>query len=154
MTKERKTTKQKPNKKQTNKQTNKNKNKKTSKKNINWEESSRLKANSKVDTSGPFFRHLHVVVVQEWQRNAKIKAWCTCKVVVLLIKPIVLLKFSSPSCRWIFVVIKWTRMLDGKANGCSQWFPSHRSVASGLEKPGLAGYKNKHNSDKFGFVRK
>ena len=83
--------------------------------------------------------HLHVVVVQKWQRNAKIKAWCTCKVGVLLIKPIVLLKFSLPSCRWIFVVITWTRMLDGKANGCSQWFLSHRSVASGLEKPLLAG---------------
>ena len=31
-------------------------------------------------------------------------------------------------------------MLDGKANGCSQWFLSHRSVVSGLEKPLLAGY--------------
>ena len=57
----------------------------------------------------------------------------------LLTKSIVLLKFSLPSCRWIFVVITWTRMLDGKANGCSQWFLSHRSVASGLEKPLLAG---------------
>ena len=85
-------------------------------------------------------RHLHIVVVQKWQRNAKIKAWCTCKVVVLLINPIVFLKFSLPYCRWIFVVITWTRMLDGKANGCSQWFLSHRSVASGLEKPLLAGY--------------
>ena len=76
-------------------------------------------------------RHLHVVVVQNWQRNAKIKAWCTCKVVGLLIKPIVLLKFSLPSCRWIFVVITWTSMLDGKANGCSKVarsFPSKRSV--------------------------
>ena len=36
------------------------------------------------------------------------------KVAVLLIKPIFLLKFSLPSCRWIFVVITWTRMLDGK----------------------------------------
>ena len=54
---------------------------------------------------------------------------------VVVFKPIVLLKFSLPSCRWIFVVITWTRMLDGKANGCSQWFLSHRSVASGLEKP-------------------
>ena len=43
-------------------------------------------------------------------------------------------------CRWIFVVITWTHMLDGKANGCSQWFLSHRSVASDLEKPLLAGY--------------
>ena len=68
------------------------------------------------------------ILVQRW------------KVVVLLIKPIVLLKFSLPSCRWIFVVITWTRMLDGKANGCSQWFLSHRSVASGLEKPLLAGW--------------
>ena len=33
-------------------------------------------------------------------------------------------------------------MLDGKANGCLQWFLSHRSVASGLEKPLLAGYLN------------
>ena len=32
-------------------------------------------------------------------------------------------------------------MLDGKANGCSQWFLSHRSVVSGLEKPLLAGYE-------------
>ena len=83
-------------------------------------------------------RHLQVVVVKKWQRNAKIKAWCSCKVVVLLIKPIVLLKFPLPSYRWIFVVITWTCMLDGKANGCSQWFLSHRSVASGLEKPLLA----------------
>ena len=44
------------------------------------------------------------ILVQRW------------KVVVLVIKPIVLLKFSLPSCRWIFVVITWTRMLDGKAN--------------------------------------
>ena len=88
-------------------------------------------------------RHLHVVVVQKWQRNAKIKAWCTCKVVVLLIKPIVLLKFSLPSCRWIFVVITWTRMLEGKANGCSQWFLSAtRSVVSNLEKALLVGHIN------------
>ena len=62
------------------------------------------------------------ILVQRW------------KVVVLLIKPIVLLKFSLPSCRWIFVVITWTRMLDGKANGCSQYmvsFPSKRSVRPG-----------------------
>ena len=68
------------------------------------------------------------ILVQRW------------KVVVLVIKPIVLLKFSLPSCRWIFVVITWTRMLDGKANGWSQWFLSHRSVASGQEKPLLAGW--------------
>ena len=98
-------------------------------------------------------RHLHVVVVQKWQRNAKIKAWCTCKVVVLLIKPIVLLKFSLPSCRWIFVVITWTRMLDGKANGCSQWFLSLRSVASGLEKPLLAGYPNPNTPANFSALK-
>ena len=28
------------------------------------------------------------------------KAWCTCKVVVLLIKPIVFLTFSLPSASW------------------------------------------------------
>ena len=57
----------------------------------------------------------------------------------MLITPIVLLKFSLLSCRWIVVAITWTRMLDGKANGCSQLFVSHRSVVSGLEKPLLAG---------------
>ena len=31
-------------------------------------------------------------------------------------------------------------MLDGKANGCSQWFLFYQSVASGLEKPLLTGY--------------
>ena len=31
-------------------------------------------------------------------------------------------------------------MLDGKANSCSQWFLSLRSVASGLEKALLAWY--------------
>ena len=31
------------------------------KKNINWEESNRLKANSKVDTSGPFFVFLSLL---------------------------------------------------------------------------------------------
>ena len=41
------------------------------------------------------------------------------------------------------VSVTWTRMLDGKSNGCSQWLLSLRSVAcvaSGLEKPLLAGY--------------
>ena len=38
-----------------------------------------------------------------------------------------------------FVVITWTRMLDGKANGCLRWFLSLRNVTSGLEKPLLAG---------------
>ena len=32
-------------------------------------------------------------------------------------------------------------MLDGKANGCSQWFLFLRSAASGLEKPLLAGFE-------------
>jgi len=30
-------------------------------------------------------------------------------------------------------------MLNGQANGCSQWFLSLRSLASGLEKPVLEG---------------
>ena len=46
------------------------------------------------------------------------------------LKPIVLSKF---------VVITWTRILDGKANGCLQCFLSLRSVTSGLQKPLLAG---------------
>ena len=37
------------------------------------------------------------------------------------------------------VGVTWTRMLDGKANGSSQYFLYLRSVASGLEKPLLAG---------------
>ena len=46
-------------------------------------------------------RHFHALVVQKRERNVK-KVWCTCEVVVLLIKPIV---FFLPSrCRprgWI-----------------------------------------------------
>ena len=41
-------------------------------------------------------RHFHVVVVQKRERNIQ-KVWCTCKVVVLLIKPIVFMAFSLPS---------------------------------------------------------
>ena len=41
-------------------------------------------------------RHFLVVVVQWWQRNVQ-KSVITCKVVVLLIKPIVFLTFSLPS---------------------------------------------------------
>ena len=37
-------------------------------------------------------RHLHVVVVLKQQKNVQ-KVWCTCKVVVLLIKPFLLLFF-------------------------------------------------------------
>ena len=60
------------------------------------------------------------------------------KVVVLLIKPIVSLMFSLPSCCWIFkslmfpakkeevkpfdVGITWTPMLNGNANGSSSGF--------------------------------
>ena len=38
---------------------------------------------------------------------------------------------------WRFDVscVTWTRMLDGKPNGCSRWFLSLRGVGSGLEKP-------------------
>ena len=38
-------------------------------------------------------RHFHVVVVQKLERNVQ-KVWCTCEVVVLLIKPIFSLTFS------------------------------------------------------------
>ena len=41
-------------------------------------------------------RHFHVVVVQKQERNVQ-KSVITCKVVVLLIKPIVFLTFSLPS---------------------------------------------------------
>ena len=38
-------------------------------------------------------RYFHVVVVQKLERNVQ-KVWCTCEVVVLLIKPIFSLTFS------------------------------------------------------------
>ena len=41
-------------------------------------------------------RHFHVVVVQKLERNVQ-KVWCTCEVVVLLIKPIVFLTFLLSS---------------------------------------------------------
>ena len=41
----------------------------------------------------PEMRHFHVVVVQKLERNVQ-KVWCTCEVVVLLIKPIFSLTFS------------------------------------------------------------
>ena len=41
-------------------------------------------------------RHFHVLVVQWRQRNVQ-KAWCTCKIVVLGIKPIASLTSSLPS---------------------------------------------------------
>ena len=44
-------------------------------------------------------------------------------------------------------------MLDGKANGCSQWFLSLRSVASGLEKPLLAGYPNPNTPANFSALK-
>ena len=52
-------------------------------------------------------------------KKCKNKRVITYKVVVLLIQPIVLLTFSMRSCRWIFVVITWTRMLDG--NYSTSW---------------------------------
>ena len=41
-------------------------------------------------------RHFDVVVVQKRKRNVQ-KVSCTCKVVVLLIKPIAFMKFPLPS---------------------------------------------------------
>ena len=41
-------------------------------------------------------RHFHVVVVQKRKRNVQ-KVSCTCKVVLLLIKPIAFMKFPLPS---------------------------------------------------------
>ena len=48
-------------------------------------------------------RHFHIVVVQKRHDERKVqKVRCTCKGVVLLIKPtIVILTFSLPSRRWI-----------------------------------------------------
>ena len=40
-------------------------------------------------------KYFHVIVVQRWQRLYK-KAWGTCKIRVLLIKPIAFLTFSLP----------------------------------------------------------
>ena len=47
--------------------------------------------------------------------------------------------FADVSCKTKESDVAWSRMLDGKANGCSQWFLFLRSAASGLEKPLLAG---------------
>ena len=45
-------------------------------------------------------RHFHVEVVKRRERNLQ-KAWCTCKVVVLLIKPIAFRCFRWRRRRWI-----------------------------------------------------
>ena len=42
-------------------------------------------------------RHFHVVVVQKRAKTMYKKSWYTCKVVVLLIKPIIFLTYSLPS---------------------------------------------------------
>ena len=101
--------------------------------------------------------------MRNWTFSCKIgkkmykRLWHTCKVVVWLIKPFASLKFSSPSCCWILkslmfpakqdgvmpfdVGITWMPMLNGKANGCLQWFLSLCS----MEKPLFAGHRcNKH----------
>ena len=88
------------------------------------------------------------------------RAWYTYKVVVLLIKPIVSLMLLLPSCCWIFkslmfpakkeevmpfdVGITRTPMLNGNANGSSQWFLSLRIIATSLKKPLVAGHRCKH----------
>ena len=102
-------------------------------------------------------RHFHVVVVQKWRRNQAqksvihVQSYCFAYRLNLYIA---LLTLSLWSCRLIFKflmfsskqeevtpfdVLTWTRMLDGKENGCLQGFLSLSSVASGLEKPPLAG---------------
>ena len=53
--------------------------------------------------------------MQKRQRNVTKKARCTCKVVVLLIKPIVILTFSLPSCRWILNFLMKTRLSELQA---------------------------------------
>ena len=47
--------------------------------------------------------------------------------------------FADVSCKTRERGVTWTRMPDGKANGCSQWFLFLRSAACGLEKPLLTG---------------
>ena len=88
------------------------------------------------------------------------KVWWTCSVVVLHCESIVCLfvfyflvavgsldlKIPNVSCKtsesdvtWRFDLgVMWMRMLNGKGNGCSQWFLSLCSVWS-AEKPLLAG---------------
>ena len=83
-------------------------------------------------------RHFNVVVMQKQQRNAQ--------------KSLIHVQsclFANVSCKtresdviWRFDVgSTWTRLLDGKANGCLQWFLFLCSIAAGQEKPLLAGYK-------------
>ena len=54
------------------------------------------------------------------------KVWCTCKVVVLLIKPIVFLTFSRPSRRWIFGLVH--TYPDIFEHGVSKKYASTRGV--------------------------
>ena len=82
------------------------------------------------------------------------RVWYTYRVVVLLIKPFVSLMFSLPSLLFpakkeevmpFDVGITWTPMLNGKANGCLQWFLSLCIIATSLEKSLVAGHRcNKH----------
>ena len=53
-------------------------------------------------------RHFHVVVVQKRRRIVQ-KVWCTCKVVVLLIKPIVFVLFVCFFCFVLFCLFLSTR---------------------------------------------
>ena len=61
--------------------------------------------------------HFHYLVMQKRQLHVV----CTCKVVVLLIKPIVILTFSLPSRRWILKFIFCFALLR---------FPSYTIVRS------------------------
>ena len=102
-------------------------------------------------------RHFHTKLAKKCTKEHDTRK----KVVVLLIKPFVSLMLSSPSCCWICkslmfpakkeevmlfdVGITWTPMLNGKANGCSQWFLSICIIATSLEKSLVAGHRcNKH----------
>ena len=65
--------------------------------------------------------HFHYLVMQKRQLQVEESVWCTCKFVVLLIKPIVIVIFSLPSRRWILKSIFCFALLR---------FPSYTIVGS------------------------
>ena len=67
-------------------------------------------------------RHFQVVDVRWGRRNVQ-KVWCTCKVVVLLIKPINFLPFTLPSSLSLLKLPKnKATVVDGINSPCSFFF--------------------------------
>ena len=87
-------------------------------------------------------RNFHDVVVQKGQKKIQKKLRCTGKVFTLLSSRLKSLMFPAKQEEVMSFDegVTFTGMLDGKANGCPQWFRSLHSVASSMEKPQLSRY--------------